>query len=212
MTFAQLLEISRSTPLIESQTLLAFGAEPRALAVQLGRWVKAGKLVQLRRGLYAVHERLRYRSPPAEKIANLLVTPSYVSLERALSVRGLIPEGVPVVQSVTTGRGGVRETALGTFEYRHVKRDWFFGYEELPPGEEPALVAVPEKALLDLVYLSRGPFTRQRVQELRLQDLERFDPTVLRAAAARAGSFRVERAAEVLCRWLAEELAGEVTL
>ena len=36
----------------------------------------------------------------AHYIANQLVTPSYISLERALSIHGIIPERVPLIQSV----------------------------------------------------------------------------------------------------------------
>ena len=173
--------------------------------MQLARWVRAGKLIQLRRGLYVLPERLRYREPPLERVANLLVSPSYVSLERALSIHGLIPETVPLVQSVTVGRAGMRETPLGRFDYRHVKGEWFFGYREMPLGDDSALVATPEKALLDLFYLSKGEFTRQRIDGLRLQDLDRLDLEQIRAMAAKARSPRVERAAEQLCAWVMEE-------
>ena len=206
MTWGRLLEISRQVSFVESATLEAFGEDSQALAVQLSRWVRAGKLLQLRRGLYVLPERLRYREPPLEKLANLLVSPSYVSLDRALSIHGLIPEAVPLVQSVTAGRSGLRETPLGRFDYRHVKRDWFFGYAELPLGEESALVATPEKALLDLFYLSKGEFTRERIGELRLQDAERLDLEFLQDMASRSGSRRVERAAERLSAWALQEM------
>jgi len=50
MKWDRLLEISRQFALMESATLAAFGEDPRALAVQLARWVRAGKLLQVRRG------------------------------------------------------------------------------------------------------------------------------------------------------------------
>jgi len=124
-----------------------------------------------------------------------------VSLERALAFHGLIPETVPVVQSITRGRPMVFETAAGTFQYRHVKQAWFFGYRETELGSGSALVAVPEKALLDLVYLSRGAFTPERIEELRLQELERLNLAALTRMASGHGE-RLETAARALARWI----------
>jgi hypothetical protein len=47
------------------------------------------------------------------------------SLQSALAHHGLIPEHVPVVTSVTTGRPQRRENAFGSFQYRHLSdRSW----------------------------------------------------------------------------------------
>ncbi|MGQ0508587.1 MAG: hypothetical protein ACT4TC_25085 [Myxococcaceae bacterium] len=104
-----------------------------------------------------------------------------MSLERALSLHGLVPERVPLVQSVTTARPGRFETAVREFQYRHVKTNWFMGYTEMPVGSGTALVASPEKALLDLVYFSNGPFTEERIEELRLQNLTALSPNKILA-------------------------------
>jgi predicted transcriptional regulator of viral defense system len=201
MEYRALLERAATLPVIETSTLRSWGEEPRALSVQLTRWVKAGKLVMLRRGVYLLPPALRRVSPSLEYLANLLVTPSYVSFERALALHGLVPERVPLVQSVTTARPGLFQTPVGDFEYRHVKPSWFMGYRELPVGPDHALVATPEKALLDTVYFSTGPFTEERIEELRLQNLEVLDANRLLRLAAGQGK-RVEPAAAALARWL----------
>jgi predicted transcriptional regulator of viral defense system len=212
MRFSDLLRLAADAPLIDTETLRALGAEPRSLGVQLSRWVRAGRLLQLRRGAYLLPEHLRRRTPPVEQLANLLVRPSYVSLERALSIHGLIPEGVPLVQSVTAGRPVQFVTPVGEFSYRHVKQAWFFGYRELSVGAGRALVATPEKALLDLVHLSRGEFTRERIAALRLQDLDRLDLNELHALAQRSGGPRLRRAAERLAEFVARERQETVSL
>jgi predicted transcriptional regulator of viral defense system len=204
MKFDRVLEHTRGLPVIESSTLRVFGAEPRALSVQLDRWVRAGKLLRLRRGVYALAERYRKTAVAAESIANLLHAPSYVSLERALHLHGLIPEQVPLVQSVTTRRPARFKTSLGEFSYRHVKRSWFFGYEEIPLLDGSALVATPEKALLDLAYFSTGELTSERIEEMRLQDVERIDAGKLEQMARGAGRPRMRRAA----RRLREHIEG----
>src|SRR5205809_4877054 len=151
MTFERLLERSGAAPVIDSKALRAWGGDPRALSVQLSRWVRSGKLVPLRRGIYLLPPALRRREIPPEYLANLLVIPSYVSLERALAFHGIIPERVPLVQSISPGRPMLFRTAEGDFQYRHVKREWFFGYAETAVGSGSALIALPEQALLDWV-------------------------------------------------------------
>jgi predicted transcriptional regulator of viral defense system len=189
-----LLQVAGDLPVIESAALRALGEDPRSIGVQLSRWVNLGKLVQLRRGVYLLPERLRRNRAPVEAIANLLVAPSYVSLERGLSIHQMIPEAVPLVQSVTTGRPGRFVTPVATFEYRHVKPAWFFGYREMEIGQGHALVATAEKALLDLLYLASGEITMARLEEYRLQELERLDLAALAAMAGKAASPRLLRA------------------
>jgi predicted transcriptional regulator of viral defense system len=204
MRYLTLLERAADLPVIDTKTLRTWGGDPRSLSVQLSRWVQQEKLVPLRRGVYLLPAALRRAQAPLEYIANLLVVPSYVSLERALAFHGLIPETVPVLQSITRGRPMVFETAVGTFQYRHVKKEWFFGYRETELASGTALIAVPEKALLDLVYLSRGEFTPERIEELRLQDLDRLNLAALTRMASGHGE-RLETAARALVRWIRRE-------
>ncbi len=199
-------------PVIESATLLALGEKPRTLVVQLSRWVAAGKLVQLRRGVYLLAERFRRDGYSRLYLANLLQTPSYVSLECGLSFHGMIPEGVPLVQSVTTGRTRLIETPIGAFQYRHVKSQMFFGYQEVSAGNHSALVAVPEKALLDLFYLTTGEITSERIRGLRLEELDRPDLGRLRAMAESIGSPRLLRAADRVRQHIESEKRREVSL
>ena len=96
------------------------------------------------------------------------------------------------------------ETPVGDFQYRHVKQDWFFGYAETEIESASALIALPEKALLDVVYLSPGSFPRERIDELRPQNLERLQPAKLIRMASGHGK-RMETAARDLARWIRRE-------
>ena len=212
MRFDGLLHAVNGQPVIESAMLRAFGEEPKKLAVQLSRWVKSGKLVQLRRGVYLLAKPYRHVTAPLAFVANLLATPSYVSCEYALALHGLIPERTHLVQSVTTGRTAQFDTPIGAFEYRHVAPKRFFGYAETPVEESRALVAHPEKALLDLAYVSKEELTIPRIEQLRLQDLSRFDLGRLTDLAGRMKSPRLVRAAGNLASWIQREREAEVTL
>jgi predicted transcriptional regulator of viral defense system len=199
MEFQQLLETVGYEPVFETGLLLAGSVKPTNVRRQLSRWVKAGRLFQLRRGLYALAPPFQKVRPHPFLLANRLRPSSYVSLQSALAFYDLIPEAVPVVTSVTTARPASWDTALGTFSFRHITLELFFGYEpvEVSPGQY-AFVAWPEKALLDLVYLQPGGDSRHYVQELRLQNLEHLDLDRLRRIVREADRPKLARAAQVI--------------
>lgn len=209
MEFRQLLEIVGQEPVFETGLLLTGAVDPRHIRRQLVRWKNTGKIIQLRRGLYTLappHQRVR---PHPFLVANGMVRASYVSLQSALAHAGLIPEYVPVTTSVTTERPNRWETPLGVFDFRHVQTGLFFGYRSIDLGEgQAALVAGPEKALIDLIYLEPGANSPEYLRELRLQHLERLDLQALAEMAARTGKPKLERAVVFIDR-LAQEEAAE---
>ena len=93
-----------STGLFRTGDILAGEKNPQDVRRQLDRWVKAGKITQLRREVYLLQKPYRTVSPHPFLTANLLRRASYISLQSALSHYGMIPEHVPVVTSVTGGR------------------------------------------------------------------------------------------------------------
>ena len=191
MKWEAFLERFGSVPVIEPQMVHVGEANPRAVQAQLSRWVKAGRLMKLARGKYLLARPYRQIDPPLEAIANRLVYPSYVSFERALAWYGLIPEAVPVVTSITTGRPCAIENVLGTFRYRHIQQRLFWGYQTIEFQGEPCILAVPEKALLDVLYFQRGVATRARIAEMRFQNLDSLDPDRLAALAQRMGGTKL---------------------
>ena len=205
MTYDELLEIIGAAPVFDSSVLRAGDVDPADVASQLSRWVATGKLLQLRRRVYALPAARRRRAPHPFETANLLVRPSYVSLEAALSFHGMIPEAVFTTTSITSARPVLHRTPLGDFEYRHVSAGLFWGYRsvEVAPGVS-ALVARPEKALLDLVYLRPRGDDPAFLRELRLARLERLDAGELEAMARRTGRPKLVRAAGRIARMAAE--------
>lgn len=197
MTWLELLVKVASEPVFPTGFVLVGEVDRAGVLRQLSRWVKDGRLLQLRRGWYALAEPFRKVQPHPFLLANRLKKASYVSLQSALAEHGLIPEHVPVVTSVTTGRPEEVRTPLGTFLYSHIRPSWFHGYvrRELSEGQI-AFVATPEKALLDLVYLTPGADDPDYLRELRLQNLEQLNPDTLRQLAARSGRAKLRRAAE----------------
>ena len=54
MEFNDLLDLVGEEPIFNSSLLMAGDVNPGLMRQQLSRWVKSGKVYQLRRGLYAL--------------------------------------------------------------------------------------------------------------------------------------------------------------
>lgn len=197
MRFEELLEVVGDEPLFETGLLLAGDVDPPGVRRQLSRWTEAGRLLQLRRGLYSLAAPFQKVRPHPFLVANRLVPGSYVSLQAALAHFALIPESVPVTTSVTVGRPGRWDTPLGAYEFRHLQDELIQGFRRTPlAGGQEAWVATPEKALLDLVYLEPEGDSLEYLTELRLQNLDGLDPGEVRRLAEASGKPKLRRAAE----------------
>ena len=136
----------------------------------LDRWEKQGKLIRLRQGYYTFPALKGHGDAPFY-FANKMYAPSYISLESALSFYGMIPEGVIQITSVTARKTKTFQNQFGNFIYRSVKPDLMFGYsmeQSNLSNNWSMLLAVPEKALLDFLYLNPQYDSREDMRELRL--------------------------------------------
>jgi len=194
-----LIEIVGNEPVFETGLLLAGDVDPADARRQLYRWTRAGRIHRLRRDLYALAPPFQKVKPHPFLVANRMARGSYVSRQSALAHYGFIPEYVPVVTSVTTSRPALWETPLGSYDFRHLKVEMFYGYQLLElGGRQQAFVATPEKALLDLVYLQPGGDSPDYLRELRLQNLDRMDPHELAIQTDQACSHKLQRAAALV--------------
>lgn len=121
------------------------GLSAGSLYVFLSRWVKAGLLVRLGSGLYG----LPGVAPDLERLGNERCFPSYLSFESALARYGIlsqVPYGLTFASSRRSRRLRLTDTEI---EYRQLRPDLFFGYEQV----NDLYVALPEKALCDQLYM-----------------------------------------------------------
>ena len=198
MSFTDLLHIVGDEPVFDTGFLAADTASATALPGQLDRWRRAGKILQLRRGLYALAPPYRKTYPQPFLVANRMSPGSYVSGVAALAHYGAIPEAVFEVTSCGPGRPCRRETPLGRFSYRFLKPALRTGYRRVElAGRQYAFVATPEKAFLDLAWFHPDGDNPAWIDELRL-DLEAFSSGALRTAADATGSPKLMRAASHL--------------
>jgi len=97
------------------------------------------------------------------EIANYIVNPSYISLESALSFYGILPQFPYSITSITVDRS----KNIDKYEYTTISKKLFWGYQK----NKNFLIATPEKALADYLYLAS--------KKLRTQDISEWDLSVI---------------------------------
>ena len=203
MKFESLLSLVGDQPLFETGLLLAGDVDPNDIRRQLSRWVKAGKIRQLRRGLYMLEPPFQTVAPHPFLIANALVPGSYVSEQSALAYYGLIPEYAPRTVSVTTLRPSEWN---GGFYFQHIAPHFYFGYHLVTlSSQQRAFVAKPEKALLDLTHLTPHSDSLEYLSQLRLQNLGKLDLGQLYNFAERSGKPKWKRVARYVAELAKQE-------
>ena len=213
MYFRKVMPHLVNLPLFESGHLYAGVDNPQQVQRQLGDWVRAGKIVQLRRGLYTLAQPYQGEPPHSYTVANQMVRASYVSLHTVLSHYDLIPEHVAVVTSITTGRPGMWQNLYGHFSYQHIQPNLFFGFEYRRVTQTQwAYMATPEKALLDLIYLTSGADNEEYIRALRLQNLDQLDIKRLTTYVERINKPKLKRALPVIVQVIEEELTTYIPL
>lgn len=159
MTYSEFRNTFGALPVISSSHIFTVTQKPQDLLRQMNRWQKKGLLIKLRRGLYVLNENDRKIHPSRIFLANAVYFPSYVSTEYALGYYGLIPERTEDITSVTTKKTAQFKNPFGTFVFQHVKSGLFFGSTRVKDENGlPVLIAQPEKALLDFIYLNLSGF------------------------------------------------------
>lgn len=213
MDYDSLVKLTGAMPWFDLPLLVqAFDDQREGIRVQLSRWIKQGKVVGLRRGMYTLPDTYRRATLTPAAMANQLYSPSYLSGLWALGFHDMIPERVVWLTSVTPRVPRRFENPFGVFDYRNIKQDCFFGSRTVTHGGQEILVAEPEKALLDHWHLTAGEWTEERIEEMRYQHVDRVSKAKLKSYADR---FRSPRLARAVDRWLklaAEAEKGTVTL
>ena len=138
----------------------------------LTRLQKKGYIEKLRQGYYRISSNPISSEAELFLLANKVYHPSYVSLQSAMRWYDFIPEGVFITTSISTQKTIFFKTTVGSFQFRSIKRDLFFGYRLEKVKKQYFKIAAPEKALLDYFYLSSNLDSLDDLHELRLNIFE----------------------------------------
>lgn len=108
--------------------------------------IKKEFLLPLKKGIYAS----TFREPSDFEIANCIYTPSYISLESALNYYGILSQFPYTITSAAAKKTRRFEVKGKEYEYTQISKKLFWGMRK----EKEFLIATPEKALLDAIYLA----------------------------------------------------------
>ena len=152
--------------------------------IALNRWVKAGYLVALKKGIYVHHRFYEQHCREAEfsaMVSGILVPLSYLSMEFILQRYGILTEVTYPYTAITTKNTRTIINSVGLFEYRHIRRDLYLGYHIYEAYSVPYAQASVAKALFDYLYFRPqtariGSPDYDLSDDLRL-NLDEFSPT-----------------------------------
>jgi hypothetical protein len=163
------------------QLLGAESAASGTIQTALYRWMKAGQIIQLKKGVYMTRrffESHRAEAGFAPAVSVILIPQSYLSMEYILQRNAILTEVTYPISAITLKQTRVFENKLGTFTYRHIKEDLYKGFSITDYLGIPFAEATVAKALFDTLYFR--PWNRKGrsgsfvlAEELRL-NLEGF--------------------------------------
>lgn len=156
------------------ETLRQMEPDEDALDFNIKTWIKSGKIISLKKGLYLLRERWEKeinKQGFLEYLANKIYQPSYLSGEYVMAKYGLLTEAVYGISSVTTAKTKTWRNQLGGFSYYSISPKLYLGYEVIKFYTAPVLTASKPKAIFDFLYfrfLRNSPVNIQEVRELRI--------------------------------------------
>jgi predicted transcriptional regulator of viral defense system len=134
----------------------------------LRRQEQNGLVERVSTKLYINH--LNSQFSPRDLI-NLLRPKSYISLESALVEKGVINQSPSALTCVAPAHPQSYHSKSANIVYRKISPNLYWGFEEKNTRYNKYLIAEPEKALLDWIYLSRQEGLPTPLDEFQLQFL-----------------------------------------
>ena len=139
-------------PIFTTHELVSLsGKSSSAVTQALNYLVKQGLLIKVYRGVWVeVDQKISpYSVAPFLKPKSRV----YVSFLSALHLYGIVEQIPQVITLASTAHSASLRTALGVFHLHRITPDFFAGFDWYR-GEGNFLIAEPEKALVDCLYLS----------------------------------------------------------
>ncbi|MFH1840540.1 MAG: type IV toxin-antitoxin system AbiEi family antitoxin domain-containing protein [Candidatus Shapirobacteria bacterium] len=164
---SKIITLVSSLPCFTLEDLVPVENNRSYLKILLSRYVKTGKLVRIKRGVYTA--KTEPTTAQLELTANLLTEPSYLSLEYILYQYGLLTE-IPInYTSIALRKTGQFKNKWGIFVYHKIKPSLFVGYKTTREHDLLIQKATKAKAVFDYLYLRKNQLNdTSSMAELRL--------------------------------------------
>lgn len=139
--------------------------KPNTLYKLLQRLEKAEIIQRITKGKY----QFQWKQPHDFVLSNFLLTPSYISLESALSFYGILPQFPYTISATTPLKTRKIVVNEKEYEYAHIEKGYFFGFTKT----ENFVISTPEKALLDTLYFMAKGLRKIHLEELDLKNINK---------------------------------------
>ena len=143
-----ILSSSRSVFNIQSLRMLMECENSQRLTQSLHYYIKEGKINNPRRGIYT---KASYNE---QEMACSLFRPAYISLEYVLQRAGVVFQYDDTITCVSY-LNRIVEIDDKSYQFRIINPELWIGMEGIEQHDN-ILIATPERAFLDMVYLSAG--------------------------------------------------------
>lgn len=141
-----------ATAVVESRDVAALLQVSASNATTILRRLAAEEMIiHLTRGRWLVDQKTDRLALP-ELIS--APDPAYISLQSALFHHGVIEQIPSILYAVTPGRPRRLRTPIATISFHRMPPELFQGFQLSSASD--AKIAIPEKALFDLIYLAPG--------------------------------------------------------
>lgn len=136
--------------------------------------LKEGQILSLKRNFYvtrAFYDKNKTNTEYLFFISNILLKPSYISLEAALQYYGLFAEAVNLTTAVTLKLPREFQNRAGIYTYRKISNKLFTDFQTI--GDKfKFTIALRHKAIFDYLYYQTNRFTKNvhpdLLEELRI--------------------------------------------
>ena len=143
-----ILESPRTVFTVQSLMMQTASNDSGRLTKSLHYYADEGKIMNPRRGIYT---KQKYE---VQEMACSLFRPSYISLEYVLQRAGVVFQWDETITCVSYLRRTV-EVDDKQYQYRKISLELWIGMEGIDQQDNIA-IATPERAFLDMMYLSAG--------------------------------------------------------
>ena len=185
-------------------------AFPKFDSRRLFEWKQKGYLIKLTNKWY-VFSNVAFNEGLSFLISNSICQPSYISLETALYFHQLIVDNAPAdsfseksIHAITKHKTVVYHNDRGTYSYRKIKPEFYFGFENIEIDGKPIQMAIPEKALIDFLYFNANLNSLSKLTSLawNIQALAQLDWKKLSSIQLMIGSKALDRRMDLLKKGL----------
>lgn len=146
------------------------GLKDSTVKTYISRFLRYKEIIKLKNGLYVTtdfFEKNKNDVSYSFYLANIIRTPSYVSSWTALQYYNLTTEAIYSVTSVTPKVTRDYQTKVGNFSYQSIKKELFSDFS-LIKGKFDFFIALPSKALFDLLYFWTNQFRSKSAKNIKV--------------------------------------------